>query len=982
MRRKRDRLSAGSPEPAYPKKIRGDDHITISELVIIERALADGLDPNLLWEEEDLVIPQPTGGCVLPRPIFGTEMWPHYNTPLHRAIHFADFESADLLLRHGADVDLYNSLGRTPLHEAVWNWNHDTVRFLLARGANVHKATVEAHVRYKDIKLDLHGPGDELCLQRALHSSDHTTLRLLVDAGVDLSPDSQRPWTALDLALLAEDRWAVDILLPQDVELPVEPPTLELAGTDYAGDAQRLLAFTKTRDLIPPSELYRAYCYAVWQVKERGIIGPSSATIDVDDLIRGVFGALQDATRTNHEQPHQKNTCASCRAFQSEASRTFEANPLLFQLYENRDQLNVSARKGCPLCAIAADALDAAERKAGTDDKDPGNNDAQKLAPNPPVSLETTLSASSSSGRSMTSPVVICGELSKTLGWMSLSDISIIPTSKGPDDPDSTGSASAMHVARKWLQACKNGNDHSACRQQNPNTSNVWPSRLLLLGEPGEDPRIVAAKGIQSPYCALSYCWGEKGTFTTTRDTISQNMSGIPLSCLPAVMVDAMSVARTLGYQYLWIDALCIVQDDEDDWESEAARLYAIYSNADLTISTLFGSDSRTSLFQPCSLRAVHPVPLDIWEPKQYRSQPAVFPEWTIEDLAIRGPVHSRAWTLQEQLLSTRILYFGRNMLHWECLSGYWMEADPLDDPGTIYPYRRKLRDRAETKRAMKAIFSKEEAEKGTSWPSLRAFEFWKEQLEEFTRRELSYASDRLPAFASISKTLASVAGQQFLGGIWTGDRFPESLCWRVTEPRPRTGTPSMPSWTWASVDGEISFDAVERSCRKGIEVIPSVTVESLDVEANESMSWVSGSITIRGKLCRKKPLNPSIFKSVPGGETRALRRQSLEGCVFLDHAPECIEDVYVINVLSFPRGPPHTGFGHPRFPSGRPPMTVRLLLQRVRSEVDVFRRIGIGIIPGPPTDIECKVDGRRMSPLGWLVTDEEVFEDRRIVIF
>ena len=248
-------------------------------------------------------------------------------------------------------------------------------------------------------------------------------------------------------------------------------------------------------------------------------------------------------------------------------------------------------------------------------------------------------------------------------------------------------------------------------------------------------------------------------------------------------------------------------------------------------------------------------------------------------------------------------------------------------------------------------------------------------------QRELTYSCDRLPAFASISKTLASVAGQQFLGGIWNGDRFLESLCWRVTNPRPGTRMPHLPSWSWGSVDGAVSFDAINRSGRGGIEIIPGAKVESFDVKTNKSMSRVSGSITIKSKLCRKTPLNSSLLESAPDIEKLILQHAHLRDSLFLDHPFESIEDVYAINVLSFPRGPRPKGYGYPTFPQGRPPTTVRLILQRVRNGLNVFRRVGIGIYPGPPTGIQCKADKVPISPLSWIGTDQEELEGREIVI-
>ncbi|EXL91306.1 hypothetical protein NOF04DRAFT_18080 [Fusarium oxysporum II5] len=122
-----------------------------SEFGTAKYAIEHGLDSNNLWTEEDLIEPEPKGGCVLPGYLFDSQTWPHHNSPLHRTTCFSDFQLARFLLEHGADVDLYNAVGVTPLHEAVGNQNHDGIRFFLANNADVDKSTIGVRVRYKDL---------------------------------------------------------------------------------------------------------------------------------------------------------------------------------------------------------------------------------------------------------------------------------------------------------------------------------------------------------------------------------------------------------------------------------------------------------------------------------------------------------------------------------------------------------------------------------------------------------------------------------------------------------------------------------------------------------------------------------------------------------------------------------------------------------------------------------------------------------------
>jgi hypothetical protein len=86
-------------------------------------------------------------------------------------------------------------------------------------------------------------------------------------------------------------------------------------------------------------------------------------------------------------------------------------------------------------------------------------------------------------------------------------------------------------------------------------------------------------------YAALSYCWGGDQHFKTTRANLKSTLGGAPLNNLPQTLLDAVHVCRQLKIRYLWIDALCIVQDDEEDRASEISHMRLMYSRATLVIA-------------------------------------------------------------------------------------------------------------------------------------------------------------------------------------------------------------------------------------------------------------------------------------------------------------------------------------------------------------------------------------------------------------
>ncbi|KAJ8105587.1 hypothetical protein OPT61_g10085 [Boeremia exigua] len=171
-----------------------------------------------------------------------------------------------------------------------------------------------------------------------------------------------------------------------------------------------------------------------------------------------------------------------------------------------------------------------------------------------------------------------------------------------------TGSPSSLKVAKDWLDQCvAAGKSPMGIRNEGSGASSFLPERptrlLEILGPRGSDPRLSTVRLINThggayPYAALSYCWGGiAGAWLTNTTTITQHLRGIKRSDLPATINDAIDVAAALGIGYIWVDALCIIQDSQEDWKVESAKMGGIYQGGLVTIAASKSASSDEGCF-------------------------------------------------------------------------------------------------------------------------------------------------------------------------------------------------------------------------------------------------------------------------------------------------------------------------------------------------------------------------------------------------
>jgi hypothetical protein len=201
--------------------------------------------------------------------------------------------------------------------------------------------------------------------------------------------------------------------------------------------------------------------------------------------------------------------------------------------------------------------------------------------------------------------------------------------SRGPDGPmaarlplryvhESPTHELSLRQIDAWLQDCnkRHGQCAHVAQQEMPLPTrvldlNALPQREAMLDSKDwhdlfRNKECKFAKnfaGEKGQYVALSYCWGNTLAYKTTNHNRSIHMQGIGFSGLPKTLQDAIFLTRYLRLRYIWIDCLCIVQDDKADWEREAANMANIYSKSYLTIAAARASDSAEGFLGPRKIK-------------------------------------------------------------------------------------------------------------------------------------------------------------------------------------------------------------------------------------------------------------------------------------------------------------------------------------------------------------------------------------------
>ncbi|KAH8657772.1 heterokaryon incompatibility protein-domain-containing protein [Xylariales sp. PMI_506] len=331
--------------------------------------------------------------------------------------------------------------------------------------------------------------------------------------------------------------------------------------------------------------------------------------------------------------------------------------------------------------------------------------------------------------------------------------------------------SSKIEWMRTHLSDCYKGAHSSKCNPRHNNNhdhTDLLPTRLVDVS--GPVPRLVYGSHILKRagrhgensalplYAALSYCWGTASDadhqLKTETANESQMLAAIPTASMPKTLSDAVVLARALDIPYLWVDALCILQDDIQDWERESSNMGKVYSNAFVTLCALSAS-CHSSFLTPPSPRIVIPFQSSICDTVQG------FYALRYHTILVAGQsrLHhflpdvpnsrwmQRGWTHQEFAMSRRLLIFGPSYAHFLCPSITAAEEGDAEDGQWQF---------------LLGGVSTDPAELYDEWGS--------SIVPVYSDRWFSKPHDALPALSGLAKYFADATGDEYIVGLWKRD--------------------------------------------------------------------------------------------------------------------------------------------------------------------------------------------------------------------
>ncbi|KAL6888003.1 heterokaryon incompatibility domain-containing protein [Trichoderma evansii] len=389
------------------------------------------------------------------------------------------------------------------------------------------------------------------------------------------------------------------------------------------------------------------------------------------------------------------------------------------------------------------------------------------------------------------------------------------------------------------------------------------PDRVLSLKASPEGNitiRVTEPETTLGKYATLSHRWNLNHNFITTRANLSDRKHGIPWEELPKTFQDAVRFCLELDISYLWIDALCIVQDDPMDWEIQSAKMADIYHLSCLTLAATWSNSNSAGCFPNQSAEYIeHSLEVTNSIQDTYRLKVRrKLPHWATNSTAMPtqdNPLLSRAWVFQERVLSPRVLHFCLQEMIWECcehticecgglpnmlnlkslfglaaqlkvsnvqpenesesssredaVQSVISQANERDSIGRFDPDFDEVNDqleirdqrlRASTERALRThnLEVKE---------MLVPLKQWHGLVEHYSKLNLTKRTDRLPALSGLAYRMAPFLGAYY-AGLWKSSIFSD-LAWEADKPSSRPNRSQEyigPSWSWVSVNTAVRY--------------------------------------------------------------------------------------------------------------------------------------------------------------------------------
>ena len=382
--------------------------------------------------------------------------------------------------------------------------------------------------------------------------------------------------------------------------------------------------------------------------------------------------------------------------------------------------------------------------------------------------------------------------------------------------PATTSSDLTFSTISQWMAECLNKHDHCRDSDSFDRTASLKSVRFLKLA----DTSVTLVDSIlPTSYVCLSYCWGVGTSMpkTTTENIAARKEAGIDISSLPKVFQDAIDICKKFRVEYLWIDSLCIVQDDNQDWIAQSACMADIYEHGRFTIFALSARAPDDGCYS---------VTHELYQGTRLPAYTNVYVRKRPKDSARPDgsdfPLLQRAWAYQEICLSPRAILYGSEEVYWRCRTVEKRQAttEPFKAMNNhvhsnyhIHPQDLLTKQKQSLRLRDQFPYSSEDV----------LSQAWYSMVETYTRKHLTYATDRLPALAAMANGQRSArSNDEYLAGLWKGTIL-NDLLWHVTArtdhynanrgSSTRPTNPDLPTWSWARKEHAVRWrkDCVRR---------------------------------------------------------------------------------------------------------------------------------------------------------------------------
>jgi hypothetical protein len=312
-------------------------------------------------------------------------------------------------------------------------------------------------------------------------------------------------------------------------------------------------------------------------------------------------------------------------------------------------------------------------------------------------------------------------------------------------------------------------------------------------------------------------------------------------------------ITRALGCQYIWIDSLCIIQEDEVDFNIQTSKMGSIYEMAFLVIAADVAENTEAGFLTERG-NASHRIDVP-WEGSRSEDL-EIFSEedlpsdvsyhdgfYSVGDAGQAGrrsnPVFSRAWCLQERLLATRIVHYTKWEMIWECRSRTTCECGRLDvnDPDRDQPI------------LLQCYFDRAKSSEGAPAHSESGAMFWRSTVQRFSKCKITRPRDRLPAISGLARQIQLEKLGSYCAGLWEQE-LPVDLLWRRDEGskhdrnfHSRYDEYIAPTWSWVSLNGPVTHPSLPKRNMEAVAKVLNVSCEHSG--RDEFGALVSGSITL-----------------------------------------------------------------------------------------------------------------------------------------